>query len=96
MNDEAEASSSSSRRRDGDQRAANPDPDDTYEEGDAEETARAQELTAKERRLDAKRKRIVLLDQLLKDLDSLAFVELITIYYLEHVHPCNLSTVRIC
>jgi hypothetical protein len=72
-------------------RAGNADLDDAYEDADTEEMTRAQELTAKERRLVAKRKRIALLDQLLKDLDSLAFVELVTIYYLEHVRPCNLN-----
>lgn len=87
MNDEAEASYASSGRHHGDHRAGNPDPDEIYEDEEREEMAKAQELTAKERRLDAKRKRIVLLDQLLKDLDSLAFVELVTIYYLEHVPP---------
>jgi hypothetical protein len=52
---------------------------------DADEEARMKETIARERRLDAKRKRIALLDQLLRELDTLTLLELITIYHLEYV-----------
>jgi hypothetical protein len=86
MNDEAEASRSSSRWHARGSSAGNADLD-TFTDADREAIKRAQEQAAKERRLDAKRKRIALLDQLLKDLDALVLVELVTIYYLEHVYP---------
>ncbi|KAF2279394.1 DUF1746-domain-containing protein [Westerdykella ornata] len=50
-------------------------------EGDVEAAARVQR--SKERRMDAKKKRVMFLDNLLRELDSLVFVELITIYYLD-------------
>ncbi len=54
---------------------------------DTAEDAAAREQIAKERRVDAKRKRILFLEHLLRELDTLVFVELITIYHLEYVGP---------
>ncbi|KAF2654645.1 DUF1746-domain-containing protein [Lophiostoma macrostomum CBS 122681] len=50
---------------------------------DQEEEARERKKLVKQRRQDAKRKRIAFLDHLLRELDSLVFVELITLYYLD-------------
>ena len=59
------------------------DLDDAIDEIDEEEEARQREQLAKERRHDAKRKRIIFLEHLLRELDTLVFLELITLYYLE-------------
>lgn len=46
-----------------------------------EEEARERKQRAKERRLDAKRKRVIFLDHLLRELDIVVFLEFITLYY---------------
>jgi hypothetical protein len=51
---------------------------------DAHDTA-LREQRVKERRLDAKRKRVVFLDHLLRELDTLVFLELIALYHLEYI-----------
>jgi hypothetical protein len=48
----------------------------------------------RQRRLDAKRKRIGFLDALLRDLDALVFGELLALYYLEHVDPQSRAACR--
>ena len=59
---------------------------------DAEDAAERDKI-AKERRFDAKRKRILFLENLLRELDTLVFLELITIYHLEYVGlPSNATT----
>jgi hypothetical protein len=52
---------------------------------DDEELHRLQgkEKLARERRLDAKRKRIRMLNDVLRDIDLAVYMELITVYYLE-------------
>ncbi|KAF2192117.1 DUF1746-domain-containing protein [Zopfia rhizophila CBS 207.26] len=50
---------------------------------DKEEDAARREETARERRVDAKRKRVVFLDHLLRELDILVFLELVTVYHLD-------------
>jgi hypothetical protein len=52
---------------------------------EAAEDAAERATLAKERRFDAKRKRILFLENLLRELDTLVFLELITIYHLEYV-----------
>lgn len=87
MSDEAESSRAG--RRHGTADAARADPDDVLavvddnNDDDLEDAAqRAQR--AKERRVDAKRKRVIFLDHLLRELDTLVFLELITLYHLEY------------
>ncbi|KAF2729158.1 DUF1746-domain-containing protein [Polyplosphaeria fusca] len=82
MNDEPE----SSRTGDGYGHADASSDHDHHEatrEHDDEEDAARREQTTKERRIDAKRKRITLLDSLLRELDSLVFLEHIAIYHLD-------------
>jgi len=86
MDDEAESSRAGQRH--GDDEASAPehhdaDPDDTLDEMDDEMEAAEQEKFLKERRVDAKRKRVKFLDHLLRELDTLVFLELITLYHLE-------------
>jgi hypothetical protein len=88
MNDEAESSRLGERSHHGDNDAeANLDSDGNIAFDGLEEEDEAQrEQRFKERRLDAKRKRVNLLDHLLRELDTLVFVELITLYHLEYVY----------
>ncbi|KAF2476731.1 DUF1746-domain-containing protein [Lindgomyces ingoldianus] len=90
MNDEAESSRAALPYRN-DNSAADPDPEslhagaehhDDDDDDDDEDTAR-REQSAKERRIDAKRKRVVFLDHLLRELDTFVFLELITLYHLD-------------
>jgi hypothetical protein len=85
MNDEAESSRAPQRHDDAASHLANlEDALARFEE--AEE--REKEKQIKQRRLDAKRKRIQMLGDLLRDLDTVVFLELITLYYLEYAyHP---------
>ncbi|KAF2110274.1 hypothetical protein BDV96DRAFT_615265 [Lophiotrema nucula] len=82
MNDEAE-SSRAGQRYDAD--ASNTDAEAASHDVvvDEEEAARAREQTVKERRVDAKRKRVLYLDHLLRELDGFVYLELITIYYVD-------------
>lgn len=50
---------------------------------DPEEAARKREQRVKERRIDAKRKRVIFLDHLLRELDIVVFLEFITLYHLD-------------
>ncbi|KAL5383544.1 hypothetical protein DPSP01_005938 [Paraphaeosphaeria sporulosa] len=81
MNDEAESSRAGQRRRS----IADPDTDndDGIADIDLDEDIAQREQRMKERRLDAKRKRVVFLDHLLRELDTLVFLELITLYHLD-------------
>ncbi|KAF2704973.1 DUF1746-domain-containing protein [Pleomassaria siparia CBS 279.74] len=96
MDDEAESSragllrraNSSSEHRDADfdseheheHEHARADAEEDHDDG---EDALERERVAKERRVDAKRKRILFLEHLLRELDTLVFLELITIYHLD-------------
>lgn len=73
---------------------ADADPEDAMADIDEEEDAAQREQRAKERRLDAKRKRVTFLEHLLRELDTLVFLELITLYHLEcvYAHPSLQST----
>ncbi|KAF9735370.1 hypothetical protein PMIN02_001070 [Paraphaeosphaeria minitans] len=82
MNEEAESS------RAGQCRSSIAEPDtDNDNDGTADieldEDIAQREQRVKERRLDAKRKRVVFLDHLLRELDTLVFLELITLYHLD-------------
>lgn len=82
MNDEAESSRAGERY--GNTATSDADLDDaTTAAVDEGEDAAQREQRAKERRLDAKRKRVQFLEHLLRELDTLVFLELITLYYLE-------------
>lgn len=82
MNDDAEAESSRAHEHRHEHVA--PDPDSTHEEEvDEREAQRLKDQLAKERRLDAKRKRIRMLNELLRELDLVVYMELITVYQLE-------------
>lgn len=81
MNDEAESSRAGQRRSSAAALEAEHEHDDSIADLVAQ-----QEQRAKERRLDAKRKRVVFLDHLLRELDTLVFLELITLYYLEYIY----------
>lgn len=61
---------------------------------DEEEEMRDRERLVKERRVDARRKRIRLLNDLLRDLDMVVYMELITLYYFEYVCMPNLAPSR--
>ncbi|KAJ4313833.1 hypothetical protein N0V94_006748 [Neodidymelliopsis sp. IMI 364377] len=81
MNDEAE-SSRAALRRDG----SSPDHLDNTDDItdiDAEEDARERAKAVKERRLDAKRKRIRMLGDLLRDVDLVVYMELLALYHLD-------------
>ena len=82
MNDEAE-SSRAALRRDG----SSPDRIDEIEGIDLEEIAREHAKAVKERRLDAKRKRIRMLGDLLRELDLVVYMELLALYHLEYALP---------
>lgn len=84
MNDEAESSAAGLRHVNTSASDAHLEPQDSIVE-DTEEDARAYEQRVKDRRVDAKRKRVVFLDHLLRELDGLVWLELITTYHLEFV-----------
>jgi hypothetical protein len=85
MDDEGESPGPAQRRRaDSPERA---DADEAMGDSDAEERQRLGEQLARERRLDAKRKRIRMLNELLRELDLTVYMQLITVYYLEYAHP---------
>jgi len=79
MNDEAELSRAAMRRDD-----SSPDRIDDVEDIDPEEIAREHTKAVKERRLDAKRKRIRMLGDLLRELDLVVYMELLALYHLEY------------
>ncbi|KAF2009294.1 DUF1746-domain-containing protein [Aaosphaeria arxii CBS 175.79] len=79
MNDEAESSSAGLRHGDAPNSLVSPELDTIADPGDTRE----QERRTKERRSDAKKKRVVFLDQLLRELDTLVFLEFITLYHLD-------------
>jgi hypothetical protein len=86
MNDEAESSRAALRH--GDSALDNPhDNLDPIADIDPEEEARERAKSAKERRLDAKRKRIRMLGDLLRDLDLAVYMELLALYHLECASP---------
>ncbi|KAF1842248.1 DUF1746-domain-containing protein [Cucurbitaria berberidis CBS 394.84] len=83
MNDEGESSRAAQRHGDGNGSHPDVDPDDAIAAIDDEEDEREREKWAKERRLDAKRKRIRMLNELLRELDMTVYMELIALYYLD-------------
>jgi len=90
MDDEAESSRAGLlRNRNGPPPEADVDPDDEHTISDMVEDMvddeAVREQIAKERRADAKKKRVAFLDHLLRELDTLVFLELITLYHLEYV-----------
>lgn len=82
MNDEAESSGAA--QRDGESSLERADPGDVIDEVDDEEKQRLKDQLVKERRLDAKRKRIRMLNDLLRELDLVVYMQLITVYHLEY------------
>lgn len=84
MNDEAESSEAARLRVDSSQELE--DAEDAILSIDEEERQRLKGQLAKERRLDAKRKRIRMLNELLRELDLMVYMQLITVYYLEYNH----------
>lgn len=89
MNAEAESSRAGRRRSSLASYHAEHDSDDSPTESDAEEQGAIREQQKRERRLDAKRKRVVFLDHLLRELDTLVFLELVALYHLEY--SCSAS-----
>lgn len=89
MNDEAESSEAAQRRGDSSHKLE--DTEDAITFVDEEERQRLKDQLAKERRLDAKRKRIRMLNELLRELDLMVYMQLITVYYLECDHPIALK-----
>lgn len=97
MNNEAESSAAGARHtqatsRDVDEDLQSPYPatgegneEEVEDDIDPEEDALKREQRAKERRLDAKRKRLIFLEHLLRELDMVVFLEFITLYHLEYV-----------
>ncbi|KAF2818725.1 DUF1746-domain-containing protein [Ophiobolus disseminans] len=81
MNDEAESSGAAQRHGHVPPELA--DPQDAMLDSDAHEVQRLKEQLVKERRLDAKRKRIRMLNDLLRELDLVVYMQLITIYHLD-------------
>ena len=63
---------------------SSPDRIDDVEDIDPEEIAREHTKAVKERRLDAKRKRIRMLGDLLRELDLVVYMELLALYHLEY------------
>jgi hypothetical protein len=87
MNDEAEPSRARQRHDDSPPEPA--DTDDAAVAMDEEADERDREKLVQGRRLDAKRKRIRMLNELLRDLDMVVYLELITLYHLEYeCSPC--------
>jgi len=82
MNDEAESSRAGQRYAPS-ASVSTTEHEDVLSDVDEEEQAARLRQRVSERRSEAKRKRIVFLDQLVRDLDNLVFLELITLYYLE-------------
>lgn len=82
MNDEAESSRATQRPEDS--RSALAEPEDGIFEVDEGEAQRLRDQLVKERRLDAKRKRIRMLNDLLRELDLMVYMQFITVYYLEY------------
>jgi hypothetical protein len=80
MNDEGESSAAAQRPRDS--AVAADAPVDAL--GDGEERQRLHAQLAGERRLDAKRKRIRMLNELLRELDLLVYMQFMAEYYLEY------------
>jgi hypothetical protein len=86
MNDEGESSAAAQRH--GDRSPEHAGAEDAMVDGsDEEEMQRLKDQLVKERRLDAKRKRIRMLNELLRELDLVVYMQLITVYYLEYDHP---------
>ncbi|KAI8938725.1 hypothetical protein NX059_004593 [Plenodomus lindquistii] len=89
MNDEAEAESSRTRTRTRTRQQHEHDPgeqadlEDVFRRVDDEEAERKRQKAAKERRLDATRKRIRMLNELLRDVDMVVYMELMTVYHLD-------------
>jgi hypothetical protein len=81
MNDEAESSRAALRHHD-----SSPDHIDDIVDADPEEDARERTKAVKERRLDAKRKRIRMLGDLLRELDLAVYMELLALYHLEYAY----------
>ncbi|KAL6703694.1 hypothetical protein ACN47E_009388 [Coniothyrium glycines] len=81
MNDEPESSRAALRPGDGEYGGAHATEAPTSM--DEEDEAREREKSMKERRLDARRKRIRMLNELLRDLDMVVYMELITVYHLD-------------
>jgi hypothetical protein len=94
MNDEAESSRAAQRH--GDDLSEAVDPVDATAIADDDEEMRAKEKFQKERRLDAKRKRIRMLNDLLRDLDVVVYMELITVYHLEYGCRCSPCLKSLC
>ncbi|KAJ4409510.1 hypothetical protein N0V91_002431 [Didymella pomorum] len=89
MNDEAESSRAALRRDD-----SSPDRIDDVEDIDPEEIAREHAKAVKERRLDAKRKRIRMLGDLLRELDLVVYMELLALYHLDLLTPVSDPTMQ--
>lgn len=85
MNDEGESSRAPQRHGNSPAEHVQPGDETLITMGEAEEAEDAREIEklAKERRLDAKRKRIRMLNELLRDLDMVVYMELITLYHLD-------------
>ncbi|KAH3972445.1 hypothetical protein HBI56_001150 [Parastagonospora nodorum] len=81
MNDEAESSGAAQRH--GPNSPELVDPEDDLVEIDEEEVQRLKDQLVKERRLDAKRKRIRMLNELLRELDLVVYMQLITLYHFD-------------
>jgi len=82
MNAEAE-SSGAAQRNNGESAPELADPEDLMGDVDEEEKQKLREQLVEERRLDAKRKRIRMLNDLLRELDLVVYMQLITVYHLE-------------
>jgi len=82
MNDEAESSRAAQRHGDSPPELAGAE--DAIVDIDEEEVQRVKNQLVKERRLDAKRKRIRMLNDLLRELDLVVYMQLITVYHLEY------------
>lgn len=86
MNDEAESSRAAARIDD-----SSPDHMDNIADLDPEEDIRQRIKHAKERRIDAKRKRIRMLSDLLRELDLVVYMELLALYHLECAYLYTLT-----
>jgi hypothetical protein len=87
MNDEAESSGAAQRH--GHTEPGVVDPEEDVVHVDEEEVQRRRDQLVKERRLDAKRKRIRMLMELLRELDMMVYMQLITVYHLEYGGSIN-------
>jgi hypothetical protein len=94
MDDEAESSRAGQRHDDEAPAPEHHDTelDDVLDAVDEEAEAAELQKELKERRVDAKRKRVKFLDHLLRELDTLVFLELITLYHLEYDYLIFTST----